>query len=110
MTKANDKEPSKGDVLDHIKIQIDRKVYTLKLPPDGKLFMTGEELRKLADPPIDPKRDLFEVVPGGSDEKVDHNKEIPIRDGLRFFSAPAQINPGDGDRDWAFAPNQTPRA
>lgn len=101
MAKANDKEPSKGDVSDHIKIQIDRKVYTLKLPPDGKLFMAGDDLRKLADPPIDSKRDLFEVVPGGSDEKVDDKKEIPIRDGLRFFSAPAQINPGDRDRAYA---------
>ena len=110
MTKENDKEPSKGDASDHIKIQIDRKVYTLKLPPDGKLFMKGDELRKLAEPPIDPSRDLFEVVPGGSDEKVDNNKEIPIRDGLRFFSAPGQINPGACYADGAHAPNRTPTA
>ena len=94
MAKPNDKEYPEGDLSGDINIQIDRKDYTLKLPPDGKLFMTGNELRKLADPPIDPDRDLFEVVPGGSDKKVDDDKEIRIRDGMRFFSAPAQINPG----------------
>ena len=110
MTKANDKEPSRGGRSDRIEIQIDRKVYTLQLPPDGKLVMTGDELRRLADPPIDPNRDLFEVVPGGSDEKIEDNKDIPIRNGLRFFSAPARINPGDCRRDRAHACTRTPKA
>jgi hypothetical protein len=39
---------------------------------------------------------LFEVVPGGSDIKILDDQVVEIRDGLRFFTAPAQINPGSG--------------
>lgn len=56
--------------------------------------LTGAELRELPVPPIGPDRDLFEVVPGGSDKKIELNESVPMRDGLRFFTAPAQINPG----------------
>ena len=94
MTKPDDNEKPMDNPSETVAIQIDRKVYELKLPPDGKLFLTGNELRKLANPPIDEKRDLFEVVPGGSDRKIEDDKETQIRDGMRFFSAPAQINPG----------------
>ena len=94
MITSDDKEKLGGHPSPTVTIRIDRKEYMLKLPPDGKIFMTGNELRKLADPPIDEKRELFEVVPGGSDRKVEDDKEIQIRDGMRFFSAPAQINPG----------------
>ena len=38
--------------------------------------------------------DLFEVVPGGSDLKIELATKVKMRDGLRFFTAPAQINPG----------------
>jgi hypothetical protein len=70
-------------------IQIDRVHYTVT-----KRFMTGEQLRHVPTPPIGPDRDLFEVVPGGTDRKIADNEEVEIRDGKRFFTAPAQINPG----------------
>ncbi len=38
--------------------------------------------------------DLFEVVPGGSDKKIELTDRVKMRPGLRFFTAPAQINPG----------------
>ena len=71
------------------KIQIDRTEYTVH-----KEQMTGEELRHVPATPIGPDRDLFEVVPGGSDRKIGNEQVVEIRNGLRFFTAPAQINPG----------------
>jgi len=56
--------------------------------------MTGQQLRQVPSPTIGPELDLFEVVPGGSDRKVDDSYAVEIRNGLRFFTAPAQINPG----------------
>ena len=89
--------PSAGKPPDRtrpLKIQIDRKEY--RVPPDlldaGKL--TGQQIRRLADPNIGPDRDLFEVVPGGSDRKIDDGEGVFIRNYMRFFSAPAVINPG----------------
>ncbi|QIG97603.1 multiubiquitin domain-containing protein [Bradyrhizobium sp. 6(2017)] len=70
-------------------IKIDRTEFKVK-----EHFLTGAQLRALPNPPIGPDRDLFEVVPGGSDEKIADTQEVKMRDGLRFFTAPAQINPG----------------
>jgi Multiubiquitin len=70
-------------------IRIDRAEYEVH-----KEIMTGLELRHIPNPPIGPDRDLFEVVPGGSDRKIGNHEEVRIHDGLRFFTAPAQINPG----------------
>ena len=70
-------------------IQIDRTHYTVNKPQ-----MSGAELRNVPAPPIGPERDLFEVVPGGSDRKIADQDIVEIRNGLRFFTAPAQINPG----------------
>jgi hypothetical protein len=70
-------------------IKIDRTEFKVK-----EHFLTGAELRALPSPPIGPDRDLFEVIPGGSDEKIADTQKVKMRDGLRFFSAPAQINPG----------------
>jgi len=70
-------------------IQIDRAHYTVT-----KERMTGLELRHVPSPPIGPDRDLFEVVPGGTDRKIGDTDVVEIRDGKRFFTAPAQINPG----------------
>lgn len=72
-------------------IRIDRTEFQV---PERK--RTGAQLRELPKPPIGPDRDLFEVVPGGSDRKIENNEEVRMRDGLRFFTAPAQINPGRG--------------
>jgi len=73
----------------HFEIQIDRQHFTVK-----ERFRTGLQLRHLPTPPIGPDRDLFEVVPGGSDRKIANDEEVEMRNGLRFFTAPAQINPG----------------
>jgi hypothetical protein len=70
-------------------IKIDRTEFKVK-----ERFMTGAQLRALPQPPIGPDRDLFEVVPGGSDRKIENTEKVRMRDGLRFFTAPAQINPG----------------
>lgn len=70
-------------------IQIDRKHYLVR-----ESELTGSELRKVPDDPIGPDRDLFEVVPGGSDNKIELKTVVKIRDGQRFFTAPAHINPG----------------
>ena len=70
-------------------IQIDRTMYTLT-----ENRVTGAELRKLPNPPIPPERDLFEIIPGRPDRKVENDDRILIQDGLRFFTAPNTINPG----------------
>ena len=71
-------------------IQIDRVHYTVT-----HAQMTGAELRKVPEKPIGPDRDLFEVVPGGTDRKIGNDDIVEIRNGLRFFTAPTQINPGN---------------
>ena len=94
--------PRPGDLT----IRIDRKEYRVSrnLLNDGK--MTGAQIRRLADPDIGEDRDLFEVVPGGSDRKIESDDEVVIRNGLRFFSAPAQINPGcESSEDPSPAPS-----
>ena len=93
------------DRPEHLTIRIDRKEY--RVPPElldrGKL--TGEQIRRLADPDIGRERDLFEVVPGGSDRKIDDNDRVLIRNHMRFFSAPAVINPGsERGRPWCAGP------
>ena len=70
-------------------IQIDRVHYTVTQEQ-----MTGLELRHVPPTPIGPDRDLFEVVPGGTDQKIGDNDVVEIKNGKRFFTAPAQINPG----------------
>ena len=82
-------EPPEG-----LHIRLDRqdvKVLFASLH-DGEL--TGREIRELATPPIGADRDLFEIVPGGSDRKIEDGDTVTIRDHLRFFSAPRNINPG----------------
>lgn len=70
-------------------IQIDRAAFVV-----AKERITGLELRRIPSPPIGADRDLFEVVPGGSDKKIENEAVVELRNGLRFFTAPAQINPG----------------
>jgi Multiubiquitin len=79
--------PGGGDKV--FEIKIDRKEYKVR-----KEVLKGSDLRKLPEPDIGPERDLFEVVPGGSDLKIENQMDVKMRDGLRFFTAPAQINPG----------------
>jgi len=70
-------------------IKIDRMEFRVR-----EREITGLQLRQLPHPPIGPDRDLFEVVPGGSDVKIADRDVVKMRDGLRFFTAPVQINPG----------------
>lgn len=78
-----------GKPLHEFNIRIDREHIKVV-----QAALTGVELRKLPEPDIGPDRDLFEVVPGGSDRKIELADRVQMRDGLRFFTAPAQINPG----------------
>ena len=78
-------------------IRIDRKDYELTDDQLTDGALTGSELRQLAEPPIGPDRDLFEIVPGGSDRKIENTDKVEIRNGMRFFSAPTTINPGSTD-------------
>lgn len=70
-------------------IQIDRVHYTVTKPR-----MTGAELRRVPPTPIGADRDIFEVVPGGTDKKIGDDDVVEMKNGLRFFTAPSQINPG----------------
>lgn len=83
--------PGHGGGNSPFKIRIDRQEFTVP-----QTVLTGAELRRLPEPDIGPDRDLFEVVPGGSDRKIELTDSVSMREGLRFFTAPAQINPGRG--------------
>lgn len=80
--------------------ELEKKPHTFKIKIDREHFevtkevMTGAELRALPTPPIGAELDLFEVVPGGTDRKLDNTDTVEIKNGMRFFTAPAQINPG----------------
>jgi hypothetical protein len=87
----SNRESHEDQVKVSFQIKIDRTHYTVHVSA-----MTGAQLRLLPQPPIGAERDLFEVVPGGSDVKVLDDMTVQMRNGLRFFTAPAQINPGRG--------------
>jgi hypothetical protein len=70
-------------------IQIDRVHYTVT-----EDHLTGAQLRNVPPTPIGSDRDLFEVVLGGPDRKIADAEIVEIRKGMRFFTAPTQINPG----------------
>ena len=78
----------------------DDKTYTIQI--DRAQYMvtghrlTGEDLRKVPTPPIPPDRDIFQIIPGHSDKKIEDTDRILVTDGLRFFTAPNTINPGIG--------------
>jgi len=82
--KGDDGGPKKPKEFEN---KIDRTNYKVQ-----QEMLTGAELRR--HPDIGSDRDLFEVVPGGSDLKIELETEVTMRNGLRFFTAPAQINPG----------------
>lgn len=90
MTTENANQPAQehGHPV-QFQIQIDRTHYTVTSEQ-----MTGAQIRAIPTPAIGAERDLFEVVPGGSDKKISNTEVVAIRNGLRFFTAPAQINPG----------------
>ncbi len=82
--------PHPGPPPEHaFNIQIDRVHYKVE-----KSLLTGAELRRIPPTPIPADRDLFQVVPGGADEKILDATPVTLHDGARFFTAPTQINPG----------------
>ncbi|CAN7488622.1 multiubiquitin domain-containing protein [Variovorax paradoxus] len=89
MTNQQD-EAKAEDAHEHsVNIQIDRVHYQVHVST-----MTGAQLRALPSTPIPPDRDLFLVVPGGTDRKIADGESLPLHNGARFFTAPGQINPG----------------
>jgi hypothetical protein len=70
-------------------IQIDRTHYEV-----SSAQMTGAQLRLVPPTGIPADRDIFEVVPGHSDRKIQDGDIVDIKSGLRFFTAPGTINPG----------------
>ena len=72
-------------------IKIDRTEYVVK-----ENHLKGFDLRRIPSPPIPPERDLFQIIPGHPDKKIQDDDEILITEGLRFFTAPNTINPGVG--------------
>jgi len=86
---ADESESGGAGRDEKFKIKIDRDTYEV-----DKERMTGREIRLVPKPPIGDDRDLFEVVPGASDRKIEDTTIVEIKDGLRFFTAPRQINPG----------------
>jgi hypothetical protein len=71
------------------KIKIDREQYEV-----DQEHMSGAQLRRVPPTPIPPDRDLYEVRPGQDDNLIADDEVVTIRNGLRFFTAPGQINPG----------------
>jgi hypothetical protein len=80
-------QADKAAPIHPINIQIDRTHFKL----EGS-SLTGQQLRELASIAAD--RDLFRVVPGGSDVKIEAAATVQLKSGDRFFTAPGQINPG----------------
>ena len=92
------KQPDKPDRhpfdKKELTIKIDRTEISVSEDSLDDGYLTGDQIRNLVTPPIDHTRDLFEVVAGGSDKKIENTENVEIYDWQRFFSAPAQINPG----------------
>jgi hypothetical protein len=70
-------------------IFIDKKQYKV-----DATSMTGAELRAVPQPSIGQDRDLYRIVPGGDDHRVEDNERIELKPGMRFISVPRQITPG----------------
>jgi len=89
-TNHPDAAPSKGHgEPPQVNIQIDREHFKVE-----EASLTGAQLRLLPVQDIGPDRDLFQVVPGGQDLKVEDADPVQLKSGMRFFTAPGQINPG----------------
>ncbi len=81
-----------GDELRHgekLTIVIDSKKY--RAPAR---VMTGAQLRRLADPNVGSDFDLWQEIPGGEDNLVGDHERIKLADGMGFYSASREINPG----------------
>ena len=83
MTEGN------GKPVHEFHIQIDRVHFATR-----EAVLKGAQLRALPTPHIPADRDLYQIRPGESDLPVADADEVAMHDGLRFFTAPKQINPG----------------
>ena len=75
--------------IDAITIRIDRVEYEIY-----QRKMTGAELRTLPSPDVAVDRDLWRDIPDKRDIKVQDEDIVHLKDGMRFFTAPGRINPG----------------
>lgn len=78
-------------------IRIDRTDYVVTQEK-----LNGEQLRHVPATPIPKDRDLYQVVPGHDDLKIEDDNTVEMHDGLRFYTVPSTINPGMtsvGDRN-----------
>ncbi|MFJ9806598.1 multiubiquitin domain-containing protein [Streptomyces wuyuanensis] len=75
-----------------VTIFIDRHRYEVT-----RKRMTGQEIRALPTPPVPDDRDLWLDVVDQHDRKIAADELIRLRDGMRFFTAPGSINPGDDE-------------
>ena len=71
-------------------IHIDNKPYKT-----SSQALTGAEIRLLPESAVGSDRDLFLVVPGPQDDKkIVNDESVAIENGMHFYSAPTNINPG----------------
>jgi hypothetical protein len=84
-----DNPAAQGHKPTQVVIHIDKKEYK-----SGAEELTGAQLRTLADPDIGAQFDLWLEVPGKEDEKIGDDETVELKNGMHFFSAPRQINPG----------------
>jgi len=86
--------------IDAITIRIDRVEYEV-----FERKMTGAQLRVVPSPDVAADRHLWLDVPDKRDVKVQDEDIIRLRDGIRFFTAPGRINPGQVD-SWTEEPDE----
>ncbi len=74
----------------HIPITIDKEPFKAPKTP-----MTGAELRALPKPDVPGDRDLWLEVPGsGDDILIEPTRNVDLKPGMHFYTAPRTINPG----------------
>jgi len=78
-----------ADHGDDFLIHIDKAEFRVEGPT-----ITGAQLRSLPPAPIGSEFDLYEEVPGGEDVLIREDTVVTLRNGMQFFTAPANINPG----------------
>jgi Multiubiquitin len=73
-------------------IKIDRENFKVEGPT-----ITGAQLRQLPNPSVGSDRDLFLTVPGPNpDRPIGDGEVVELKNGMHFFTAPANITPGSG--------------
>lgn len=94
MTKdSTSSEVPATDKPDHghggIPIHIDREMFKV-----DQETITGAELRALPTPPIGADRNLYRVVPGGQDVRINDADVVDLERGMHFVTAPKNVTPG----------------